>query len=272
MGKGVLEAKRDAGQKLLIPFVTAGCRPDWLDVAVAISEAGADAIEIGIPFSDPMMDGPVIQEATRVALEAGATPPGILRQVAELDLEVPIFVMTSYNICFRAGHGQFAGMLQTSGVDGAVLPDLPFDEAREWCLAGKAAGVATVLMTAPTTTDTRLDAICNASTAWVYAMARLGVTGERPNVERFCESGSPGDLKRRTGTVPVIIGMGISTILIRRLRHANMQTGWWSERVLFAAFFAVPAQEFRRGVHIRTANKDRQPLTSVPSVLSQSLH
>src|SRR5919107_2923472 len=102
---GTIEAsfrsKRAAGRKLLEPYVTGGYRDDWLDVARAVAAAGADALEVGIPFSDPVMDGPTIQESTRLALEAGATPRGVLGDVARLDAGVPIVVMTAYNICFR---------------------------------------------------------------------------------------------------------------------------------------------------------------------------
>ena len=103
-----LRDRRDAGRNLLVPYVTGGWPSDWADVVRAVADAGADAVEIGIPFSDPVMDGPVIQESTRRALEAGTTPTSVLHALTTIDAGVPLIVMTSYNICFRAGHERFA--------------------------------------------------------------------------------------------------------------------------------------------------------------------
>src|SRR5205807_10229254 len=99
-----LRSRRDAGRKLLVPYVTGGLDDDWIDVVRAVAAAGADAVEVGIPFSDPVMDGPVIQEASERALRAGATPGGIVATLGRLDAGVPLVVMTYYNIVFRAGH------------------------------------------------------------------------------------------------------------------------------------------------------------------------
>ena len=99
--EAALRAGRDAGRKLLVPYVTGGYGEDWLDVVRAAADAGADAIEVGIPFSDPVMDGPVIQEASEAALRAGATPSGILDALRDADVGVPLAVMTYYNIAFR---------------------------------------------------------------------------------------------------------------------------------------------------------------------------
>ena len=116
--ESTLRARRDAGRKLLVPYVTGGLGADWVDVVRAVAEAGADAIEVGIPFSDPPMDGPVVQEATRRALEQGATPAGIVSALAAVDAGVPLAVMTAYNIVFRAGHERFAHTLVANGVSG----------------------------------------------------------------------------------------------------------------------------------------------------------
>ena len=110
--ESTLRAHRDAGRKLLVPYVTGGLGPDWVEVVRAVAAAGADAIEIGIPFSDPLMDGPVIQEATRRALAEGATPVGVVSALADVDAGVPLAVMTAYNIVFRAGHERFANTLE----------------------------------------------------------------------------------------------------------------------------------------------------------------
>ncbi|HEX7168262.1 MAG TPA: tryptophan synthase subunit alpha [Acidimicrobiales bacterium] len=200
--------KRDAGRKLLVPYLTGGYRDDWTDVLRAMADAGADAIEVGIPFSDPLMDGPVIQEATRLALEQGATPRSVVAALAAVDAGVPLVAMTSYNLCFHAGHERFAQMLAGAGVSGAILPDLPYDEADGWLAAAGDAGVETVLLAAPTTPDARLVEICARSRGWVYAVALLGVTGERASV-----ASSAAELAgrvRATTDLPVLVGVGIS--------------------------------------------------------------
>src|SRR5205807_8640560 len=102
-----LRAARDEGRKLLVPYVTGGLGPDWCDVVAAVAAAGADAIEVGIPFSDPVMDGPTIQAASKRALDEGATPATIVAALGEVDAGVPLAVMTYYNLVFRAGHRRF---------------------------------------------------------------------------------------------------------------------------------------------------------------------
>src|SRR5205085_12293272 len=120
-----LRAKRDAGRKLLVPYVTGALDDDWLEVVGAVAAAGADAVEIGIPFSDPVIDGPTIQEASRRALERGATPDAIVAALGDIDVEVPLAVMTYYNIVFRGGHRRFARSLGAKRVAGPPRPPLP---------------------------------------------------------------------------------------------------------------------------------------------------
>jgi tryptophan synthase alpha chain len=189
--------------------MTGGLGDDWLDVVSAYAAAGADAIEIGIPFSDPMMDGPTIQEASERALRAGATPMGILRQLADLDVDVPLVAMTYYNIAFHAGHERFAQSLRESGVGGCILPDLPLEESAPWCEAADDASVATVLLAAPTAPDDRLPRICARSRGFVYAVGLVGVTGERATL-----AASTTVMAKRLKAVtdlPVVSGIGIST-------------------------------------------------------------
>ncbi len=213
LGPGPLEtalrAKRDAGRKLLVPFVTGGLGADWLAVVEAVAFAGADAVEVGLPFSDPVMDGPVIQEASALALAAGATPSGIVSSLGGLDPGVPLVVMTYYNPIFRAGHRRFASTLAGQGVAGAIVPDLPLDEMGEWSDAADAAGVETILLAAPTTPDDRLVSICERSRGWVYGVGRMGVTGERDTLS----STAVGMAARLKGVTdkPVLIGVGVST-------------------------------------------------------------
>jgi tryptophan synthase alpha chain len=202
-----LRAARAAGRKLLVAYVTGGL-PGWLDHLGAMVDAGADAVEVGIPFSDPVMDGPTIQEASLRALRAGATPHGILDALRPAEVPVPLIAMTYYNLVARAGHRRFARMLVESGVRGAIVPDLPLEESGDWERAAGAVGVETVLLAAPITPDDRLGAICARSHGFVYGVNLMGVTGERAYL-----AASGGLLARRLRAatdLPVVMGFGIS--------------------------------------------------------------
>ena len=204
-----LRARRDAGHKLLVPYVCAGADDRWLLTLEALAGAGADAIEVGIPFSDPMIDGPVIQEASRRALERGTTPDGVIADLSRLDVGVPLLVMTYYNLFLRAGHERMAGHLSEAGVTGAIVPDLPLEEFAPWEAAARSAGLATVLLVAPSTPDDRVMAICERSSGFVYAVGRMGVTGEQATL---AESARQVAARVRASTdVPVCVGIGIST-------------------------------------------------------------
>jgi len=201
--------RRAAGRKLLVPYVTGGLGHEWCEVVRAVVSAGADAVEIGIPFSDPIMDGRTIQEASQRALDLGATPIGVIDALADVDSPVPLIVMTYYNLIARLGHTRAAQALIGAGVTGAIIPDLPLDELDGWGDAADAAEVATVLLAAPTTPDDRLAAICERSRGFVYGVSLLGVTGERIALPVHAEQ-----MGRRCKAVtdrPVLLGVGIST-------------------------------------------------------------
>ena len=212
-GRGVeveahLRAVRDAGRKILVTYVTGGLGPDWVQHLQAMVQAGADLVEIGIPFSDPVMDGPTIQEASTQALAAGANPASILDAVGRVDVPVPLVAMTYYNVVFRTGHHRFARMLAEAGVRGAIVPDVPLEESGEWERDAAEAGVETVLLAAPVTPDDRLAELCRRSRGFVYGVNLMGVTGERAAL-----SSSGGVLAKRlkaTTDRPVIMGFGVS--------------------------------------------------------------
>jgi len=217
--EGHLRAQRDAGRKLLVPYVTGGLGTAWLDVVRAVADAGADAIEIGIPFSDPVMDGRIIQEASRRAIEIGATPAGIINELAKVDIGVPLVVMTYYNPVQHLGHARFAASLVDSGIDGAIIPDLPLDELVgvpgaggaevAWADAADDANVETVLLAALTTPDDRLAAICERSRGFVYGVSLLGVTGERAKLSEGALL--MGRRLKAATDKPVLLGVGLST-------------------------------------------------------------
>lgn len=213
-GTGVLEAhlraRRDEGRKLLVPYITGGYPvADWAELIDGLAAVGADAIEIGIPFSDPVMDGPTIQESSNLALEAGANPLSILAQVAKTDPGIPLVAMTYYNICFRMGFERFASSLREAGICAAILPDLPLEEIGSWAEVADDIGVETVLLAAPTAPDERLPRIVERSRGFVYGVGLVGITGERSDL-----ASSALEMAARLKAVtdlPVLVGVGVST-------------------------------------------------------------
>lgn len=208
---GVLETHlrsvRASGSKILAPYLTGGY-PGWERMLEAAADAGANAFEVGIPFSDPVMDGPVIQKASEEALSRGTTPLSVLEGISRLDLGVPVAAMTYYNVAFRMGLERFASTAAQCGVSAVILPDLPLDEAGPWLEAAKDAGIETILLGSPTTTDERLVRICEASSGFVYAVGLLGITGTRDQL-----ADSAIEMARRAKAVtdkPVLVGVGVS--------------------------------------------------------------
>lgn len=204
--EGVLRSRREAGGKSLVPYLTGGLG-DWTTILRAVAEAGADAIEVGVPFSDPVMDGPVIQRANDLALAAGATPPGILDELATLDAGVPLAVMTYANLVFRFGWERFASRCAEVGVSGVILPDIPLEEVGPWSAAADAAGVATVMLAAPTTPEDRLAAICRRGRGFLYAVGLLGITGERDTLAASAKVIAAR--AKQVTDLPVLVGVGI---------------------------------------------------------------
>ncbi len=207
--ESTLRAARDVGRKLLVPYVTGGVRDDWTELVRAVADAGADAIEIGIPFSDPVMDGPTIQATSERAIARGTTPSSILAELRGIDAGVPLVVMTYYNLVYHPGDERFAAELAAAGVSGAIVPDVPLEELGPWAAAADAHGIETVLLAAPTASDERLACVCARSRGFVYGVSLLGVTGERDALAATAD-GIARRLKAATD-LPVVVGIGIST-------------------------------------------------------------
>ncbi len=204
-----LRAGRDRGRKLLIPYLMGGMTDDWTQSLAAVIAAGADAVEVGIPFSDPMMDGPVIQEAGLRALTRGTVPDAVIDGIARAEAPVPVAVMTYYNLVYRAGHKRMARSLVAAGVRGAIIPDLPIEEITPWAIEADAAGIDTVLLVAPSSPPDRVERICGRARGFVYAVARMGVTGERGDLGH--DVTKVVEKIRCCTDMPVCVGVGVST-------------------------------------------------------------
>jgi tryptophan synthase alpha chain len=204
-----LRARRDRGGRAFVPYVTGGLPGVDADLLRSLEAAGADAVEVGIPFSDPVMDGGVIQEASRLALEAGATLGGVLGTIEEAGLGVPVAVMTYANPIHRRGLEAFLEEVSAAGVSGAIVPDLPVDEATEWLPLAERTGVDAVLLAAPGSSEARLRSIAASSRGFVYCVATYGVTGVRQRL-----STTAADLVaalRPLTDAPLLVGVGIGT-------------------------------------------------------------
>jgi tryptophan synthase alpha chain len=204
-----LQALRARGEKALIPFVTAGdpALEDLPAILGALAEAGADAIEVGVPFSDPIADGPAIQASSQRALERGTTPPGVLGALRGWSGGVPLVLMGYLNPVLRMGMGAFAEAAREAGVSGTILCDLIPEEADGWIAACRASGLDTIFLASPLSSGARLEAIARASSGFVYALTRTGVTGPAGGDG----SGAAGLVRRlrEVTSLPVCAGFGI---------------------------------------------------------------
>jgi tryptophan synthase alpha chain len=217
-----LERARAAGRPSLVGYVTAGIRAGWLDLLAAVIEAGADAVEIGLPFSDPMLDGPVIQQASQAAIGRGATPAGILAELAGAGPQlarlrapggagpVPLIAMSYASHAYRRGVPEYCADLAAAGFSGTIIPDLPAAEADEYLAAAPAAGLDATLMVTPATPAGQITAIARASRGFLYVMSVMDTTGaawDRDDGQRWALAARAAQDSPR----PVLIGFGIDS-------------------------------------------------------------
>ncbi len=211
--KQVFAKLKQQGKPGLIPFITAG-DPDLatgVELVHTLAAAGADVIELGFPFSDPMADGPTIQASSERALEAGASLPGVLKLVADVrkDSQVPIVLMGYFNPVYCYGVERFAVDAAASGVDGLLLVDLPPEESDEILPALKKAGIDLITLLAPTTPPQRMKSLAELGSGYLYYVSMTGVTGSK-RLE-------PEDIRnavtevRSLSPIPVGVGFGITT-------------------------------------------------------------
>jgi tryptophan synthase alpha chain len=205
--------RRAEGKSAFVAFLTAGDpSPDrTVEAAFELDRAGADVLELGVPFSDPLADGPVIQRASERALARGVTLARVLETVRRIRerSELPLLLFSYFNPLLQHGLDRLAREAREAGVDGALVTDLPPEEAGEWVAAARRFGLDTVFLAAPTSPPERLKRVAEASRGFVYAISRTGVTGER---QALSEDARPLVERLRALTdVPVALGFGLST-------------------------------------------------------------
>lgn len=209
----ILNNKKKGGNKGLIVYLTAGC-PDYtasLEAILAAAAAGADIIEIGLPFSDPMADGPVIQKAAAMALSAGATTGKTLELVKNVRQRstVSLAIMTYLNPVLQYGIERFTREFSAAGVSGLIIPDLPLEESEFLEPACAASGIELIRFVAPTSDAGRIAATCQKAEGFLYCVSSTGVTGMR-EVDYGSLQGTV-DAVRRHSDIPVAIGFGIAS-------------------------------------------------------------
>jgi len=206
-----LKAKKEGG---LIAYITAGDPhiTTTAQIVRSLAKGGADIIELGIPFSDPIADGPTIQAASLRALHAHTTPKQVLTLTESLQSEIhqPIVLLTYYNPLLKMGHRTFFETAQASGVNGVIVPDLPPEEAHEYKKHAESHNIDTIFLATPTTSPNRLKKILSISSGFLYLVSRFGVTGAQETIQK-----STLELITRTAThthttIPLAVGFGIS--------------------------------------------------------------
>jgi tryptophan synthase alpha chain len=206
-----LERARAAGRASLVTYVTGGIRAGWTELLTAMIEAGADAVEIGLPFSDPMVDGPVVQRASDTALGRGSTTAAILSELAAFGPSpVPLIAMTYANHAYSRGLPQFCRQLAGAGVSGVIIPDLPAAEAGDYLDAARQAGLDATLMVSPATPVGQIRAIAARSRGFLYVMSVMATTGTRDesaDTDRWAVAARA----RRHSPRPVLIGFGLDS-------------------------------------------------------------
>ncbi|RKT37047.1 tryptophan synthase alpha chain [Microbacterium sp. AG1240] len=208
-----IDAAHAAGRGAFVAYLPAGF-PDIqtsIDAAVALAENGADILEIGPPYSDPVMDGPIIQEATQVALAAGFRLSDLFTVIREVTrrVDVPVLVMTYWNPVLQYGVDRFADDLLAAGGAGLITPDITPDVAEEWIAASERTGLDRVFLAAPTSTEERLALIARSSTGFVYTVSTMGITGERTELDAAARTLVAR--LREHGAERACVGIGIST-------------------------------------------------------------
>lgn len=229
-----IETLRDRGQCALIPFITAG-DPDLETTAKALQvldRSGADLIELGVPYSDPLADGPVIQAAATRALQRGTRLEQVLEMLKAISppLQAPIILFTYYNPILNRGVASFMQQIAAAGASGLVIPDLPLEEVEGVLEAAKNAGIEVILLVAPTSPKQRIEAIAQHSQGFIYLVSVTGVTGMRSQIESRVQT-LLTELHSVTDK-PIGVGFGIS-----QPSQAKQVMEWGADAVIVGSAF-----------------------------------
>ena len=206
---------KSMNQKALICYIVAGY-PDIRtseDIITSLINGGADIIEIGIPFSDPIADGSTIQDAIQNSLTSGTTPDMCLELASRIRKtfpDIPLIIMTYSNILFRKGYIQFAQQAKESGIDGFIVPDIPIEEAKEYLDSVKKIGISTIFLVSPNTSEKRLKIISKICTGFLYVISIYGITGERKGFDEYTIESIKRVKKVIADNLPLAVGFGIS--------------------------------------------------------------
>ena len=217
----LLRSNRESGRGTLVGYFPAGYPTveESAQALIAMAKNGCDVLEVGVPYSDPVMDGLVIQQATETALENGFRLKDtfeVIRKVRE-EVDTPMLVMSYWNPVLRYGVEKFADDLKSSGAAGMITPDLIPDEGESWLAAAKSRDLDHVFLVAPSSSDIRVSANSKASQGFVYSVSTMGITGERTTLDKLARE--VVSRVKQLGTTPTCVGVGISSA--EQVREAN---------------------------------------------------
>lgn len=240
--KKTFQNLKKQGEGALIAYVTAGDpKPKYTPKIVeALVNGGADIVELGIPFSDPIADGPTIQAASVRSLKAGTTPKMVLEMIREIKEKhsVPIAILTYYNPIFRMGLENFFKLARNCNVDGVIVPDLPVEEAHEYKKVSEAHEIDTIFLAAPYTSTVRLQKIIDYTSGFLYLVSLSGVTGARATVQDSTIQQIKKFLPYTKGRIPLAVGFGIS-----KPEHVEAVVGSGADGAIVGSAFVSIVQE-----------------------------
>lgn len=235
ISKAFQKAKADENGALIGYIMAGDPNPDATPkIADALIKGGVDILELGLPFSDPIADGPTIQAASVRALAAETTPVKVLEIAKQIRLshDVPVVIMTYYNPVFKMGIGKFCTTAKNCLVDGIIIPDLPVEEAADYKKAAVKAGLDTIFLAAPSTSNERLSKIVECSSGFLYLVSRFGVTGAQAVVSDFTIELVKRVLPFTAGKVPLAVGFGVS-----KPEHVKCLIGAGADGVIVGSAF-----------------------------------
>jgi tryptophan synthase alpha chain len=236
----------------LIGYVTGGDpKPEFTPlIAEALIKGGVDILELGVPFSDPIADGPTIQAASVRALEAGTTPQMVLGMAGEAKKKhgVPVVILTYFNPVFRMGVERFFRLARSFGVDGVVVPDLPVEEADAYREAAQSCGVDTIFLAAPSTSNERLRKIVACTSGFLYVVSHFGVTGAREALDDSTVRLIQRFLPYTSARVPLAVGFGVS-----KPAHARGIVGAGADGVIVGSAFVNIVKKHQNDVEVMLA-------------------